>query len=149
MPAIYEHKLIVSQQEIDRLGHVNNIEYLQWMQDAATAHSTAQGWPGSRYGELGAGWVVRSHKIEYLAPALLDDAVVVKTWVANFEKIRSLRKFKIFREADNTVLAIAETQWVFICFQRRQPRRVPDEVRNAFIIVSESEEVMQLNPPAR
>jgi acyl-CoA thioester hydrolase len=140
MPAIFEHQLVVSEREIDRLGHVNNIEYLRWMQEAATAHSAAQGWPGSRYVELGAGWVVRSHKIEYLAQALLDDAVAVKTWVANFEKIRSLRKFKIVRSSDNALLAVAETQWVFVCYQRRQPRRVPDEVRNSFIIVGKDQE---------
>lgn len=140
MPAVFEHHLVVSKREIDRLGHVNNIEYLRWMQDAATAHSAAQGWPGSRYVELGAGWVVRSHKIEYLAQALLNDPIVVKTWVANFEKIRSLRKFKIMRASDDALLAVAETQWVFVCYQRRQPRRVPDEVRNAFHIVGIDEE---------
>jgi acyl-CoA thioester hydrolase len=140
MPAVFEHQLVVGEHEIDRLGHVNNIEYLRWMQDAATAHSAAQGWPGSRYVEFGAGWVVRSHKIEYLAQALVNDSIVVKTWVANFDKVRSLRKFKIMRASDNALLAVAETQWVFVCYQRRLPRRVPDEVRNAFHIVGIEEE---------
>lgn len=140
MPAIYEHQLIVSNHEIDRLGHVNNIDYLRWMQAAATAHSAAQGWPSARYLELGAGWVVRSHKIEYLAQAVEGEAIVVKTWVANIEKIRSLRKFKIVRVADNALLAVAETQWVFVCYQRIQPRRVPDEVRSAFEIVGSEAE---------
>ena len=47
--------------EIDGQGHANNVAYVQWMQDAAVAHSAAQGWPGERYVELGCGWVVRSH----------------------------------------------------------------------------------------
>lgn len=140
MPAIYEHELVVTEREIDRLGHVNNIEYLRWMQDAATAHSAAQGWPGKRYVELGAGWVVRSHKIEYLIQALLGESIVVKTWVASFDKIRSTRRFKMVRARDQAILAVAETQWVFVCYQGRGPRRVPEEVRNAFIVVSPDDE---------
>ena len=45
MPAIYCHSHVVRDDEIDGLGHVNNLHYLKWMQDAAVAHSAAQGWP--------------------------------------------------------------------------------------------------------
>lgn len=137
MPAVYDHLLIVQDHEIDRLGHVNNVEYIRWMQDAAAAHSAVQGWPGSRYFALGAGWVARSHKIEYLSPALPGDEIVVRTWIATFERIRSLRRFRILRKSDESLLAEAETMWVFINFEKRQPCRVPDEVRNAFELVED------------
>lgn len=135
MPAIFDHHRKVLDHEIDELGHVNNVEYLRWMQDAAMEHSSVQGWPVERYFELGAGWVARSHHIEYFSPALPNDEIVVRTWVANFQKLRSLRRFKILRRADETLLAEGETTWVFIQFQKRQPCRVPDQVRDAFIIV--------------
>jgi len=66
MPAVFEYHHTVLESEIDGQGHVNNLEYLKWMQDAAVAHSTAQGWPTARYKEEGAGFVARSHNIEYL-----------------------------------------------------------------------------------
>ena len=66
MPAIFEYHHSVVPDEIDRVGHVNNIEYMRWLQNAAVAHSTAQGWPPNAYYQLGRGWVVRSHFIEYL-----------------------------------------------------------------------------------
>lgn len=140
MPAIYEHYLTVEPSHIDRLGHVNNIEYIKWLQDAATAHSREQGWSSQRYTELGAVWFVRSHHIEYLAQAFLYDSVVVKTWVSSFDKIRSRRRFKIFRSTDQTVLAKAETEWVFVSLERQQPCRVPAELRDAFIVVKGSDE---------
>jgi len=148
MPAIFEHQHTVAVQEIDGLGHVGNVEYIRWLQDAAIAHSAAQGWPTSRYHQLGAGWVVRSHQIEYLAPAHLGDKVVVRTWVANLKGIRSLRKYEIYRLPAPTEeltaaegaawqrLAIAETLWVFISFQTRLPRRVPPEIETAFEILN-------------
>jgi acyl-CoA thioester hydrolase len=140
MPAIYHHQLTVPPSAIDGQGHANNLEYLRWMQDAAIAHSAAQGWPLDRYQQLGAGWVVRSHWIEYLAPALAGDVLTVLTWVAEFRKIRSLRKYKLIRHADHAVLAQAETDWAFIGLKHRVPRRIPDELASAFQIVAPQDE---------
>jgi acyl-CoA thioester hydrolase len=135
VPAIYEHALTVDQNAIDGQGHVNNLEHLRWMQEAAVAHSAAQGWPSSRYQEIGAGWVVRSHKVEYLQPIFVGDRIVVYTWVADFRKIRSLRKYKMVRVADQRVMAVAETDWTFIGLEHRVPRRIPRELVEAFEIV--------------
>jgi acyl-CoA thioester hydrolase len=140
MPNVYAHALTVSPDAIDGQGHVNNLEYLRWMQDAAVAHSTAQGWPPNRYLEIGAGWVVRSHWIEYLQPAFAGDVVTVFTWVADFRKIRSLRMYKFVRTGDDAVLARAETDWAFIGLEQRVPRRVPPELIQAFVIVPASDE---------
>jgi len=140
MPEIYQHRLIVPSDAIDGQGHANNVEYVRWMQDAAIAHSDAQGWTAERYRQLGAGWVVRTHKIEYLQAAFAGDEVTVYTWVSNFRKIRSLRKYKIVRAADETVLAVAETDWAFIVHDRRVPRRIPPEVAQAFVVVLEENE---------
>jgi len=140
MPAVFEFCLTVPEEAIDGQGHVNNLEYVRWMQEAAIAHSSAQGWTSERYRQLGAGWVVRSHKIEYLQAAFAGDPIVVYTWVADFRKVRSLRKYKIVRASDGTTLAKAETDWTFFAYENRVPRRVPAEVAAAFIVVPEEQE---------
>ena len=106
MPAVYEHHHTVTAKEIDQLGHANNIAYVRWMQWAATAHSDAQGWTLKDYQALGAGWVVRSHKIEYRRPAFEGDRIVVRTWVAAMDKVTSLRKYEIRRPSDDEMLAL-------------------------------------------
>ena len=140
MPAIFEYHHTVSDDEIDGQGHVGNLAYLKWMQAAAVAHSAAQGWPSERYIEIGAGWVVRSHKIEYLQPAFVNEKIVLLTWVATFKKVTSLRKYKFVRLENDAVLARAETNWAFIGFQRHVPRRVPSDVSKAFEIVALDQE---------
>lgn len=140
MPAIYEHSHRVLEDEIDGQGHVNNLAYLKWLLRAAVAHSAVQGWPAARYRELGAGWVVRSHWIEYLQPAFAHQEIVVRTWVSHFKKISSLRKYKIVRPDDNTTLAVAETNWAFVSLQHRVPRRIPAELTNSFVPVPEDQE---------
>jgi len=140
MPAVFEFSHTVTVDEIDGQGIAGNVVYVRWMQDAAVAHSTAQGWPPERYLEGQAGWVVRTHEIEYLQPAIEGDRVVVVTWVADFRKLTSLRRYRIVRPADETLLATAATNWVYIGMDRRMPRRIPPELRDAFEIVDEPAE---------
>ena len=135
MPAIFEYHHRVVSDEIDSLGHVNNIEFMRWLQDAAVAHSTAQGWPPKSYHQLGLGWVVRSHFIEYLLPAFVDDEIIVRTWVADMKRVTSLRRYELLRPSDAKQLAVAATNWAFVDFATHQLRRVPSEVLNAFELV--------------
>ena len=147
MPAIFEFRHIVQPGEIDGQGHVNNIEYLRWMQNAAVEHSAVQGWTTQRYLEAGAVFVVRSHQIEYLQPAFAGDEIKVVTWVNNFGKFTSLRKYQVIRERDNVLLASAATNWAFISWPRRLPKRFPPELVEAFVIVPEDQEPSLLRVP--
>ena len=63
----------VPETAIDGLGHVNNVEYVRWMQDAATAHADSSGCTAATVAD-GAVWVVRSHRIEYVRPATAKTA---------------------------------------------------------------------------
>ena len=135
MPAVYEHSHIVQPDEIDELGHVNNLIYLKWMMRAAEAHSAAQGWSTDEYRRLGSGWVVRSHTIKYLRPAFVGDEVLIRTWVANFKRSRSLRRFGVFRRTENAKLTVAASDYAFIDFRSMSPGPIPREVIDAFELV--------------
>lgn len=140
MPAIFEFPHLVSSDEIDGQGHVNNVSYVRWMQDAAVAHSREQGWNSTRYGEIGCSWVARRHTIEYLQPAFSGEKVVVVTWVADMKKITSLRKYRIVRPQDSAVLAVAETNWAFVNVKTGMPKRIPPEVVDSFELVPAEQE---------
>ena len=140
MPRIHRHPITVPPEAIDGNGHASNVAYVQWMQDAAIGHCVAQGWPTGRYRSIGATWVVRSHAIEYLQPARAGDAIEVVTWVADFRKIRSRRKYRFVRTGDAAVLARAETNWIFVDAGTGQPRPAPPEVVAAFEVAGEEPE---------
>jgi acyl-CoA thioester hydrolase len=132
--ARFHYPHVVSREDIDELGHAGNFHYIRWMQYAAIAHSTANGWPPERYNELGGGWVVRSHQITYLKPAFEGDALSIETWVENLRSATSLRRYLIRRE-DGTLLARAETDWAFVNYATQKPVRIPPELASAFEIV--------------
>lgn len=135
MVDVFHYRRHVRPEEIDELGHVGNLHYLQWAVDAAVAHSTAQGWDGEAYRRSGCAFVVRSHQIEYLRAAMPGDEIEIRTWVAGFRKVTSLRRYKILRASDNVVLARAATDWAFIKLSTGMPTRIPPEVQQAFTIV--------------
>ena len=136
MDALFRFEITVPADVVDENRHANNVAYLQWMQDAAIRHSAHAGCTAMTQA-LGATWVVRMHHIEYLSPAFAGDALTVLTWVANFRKVRSLRRYKVVRNADRAVLAQGETDWVFVDANSGRPRAIPDEIKNAFVISAE------------
>ena len=140
MVAIGTVDLVVPESAIDVNGHVNNVQYVQWMQDAAMAHSASLGWPQERYATIGRTWVIRSHTIEYLHSAYAGDHITIHTWVAEFHRFRTLRKFKFVRLGDNSTLAVAATVFIFCDLATGKPRSIPPEVLAAYPLVNSNEE---------
>lgn len=136
MEPVYRFEIQVSPEVVDRNRHVNNVAYVQWMQDAAVQHSAATGC--TRMTEaVGATWVARTHRIEYLSPAFTGDVITVLTWVADLRKVRSLRRYKFVRVADQKILAQGETEWVFVEASTGRPRGIPKEIADLFEPVSD------------
>jgi acyl-CoA thioester hydrolase len=133
---IFRHEIQVTPDMVDRNGHVNNVTYVQWMQDTAVAHARTSGCTQVTQ-MLGATWVVRTHHIEYLKPVFAGDTIAVLTWVANFRKVRSLRKYKLVRASDQAIVAEAETDWVLVKASTGRPRPIPEEVRRTLPVVNE------------
>jgi acyl-CoA thioester hydrolase len=139
MPRIYKLDLIVAKEATDEFGHVNNQRYIAWMQEVATAHSTANGWPMERYLGIGAAWVVRSHFIEYLRPAFADDRIEIFTWAASLALREVSRKYLFRRTGDRRALVRAETKWVYVDIKSGRPKRVPEDLLAAFEAVPEDD----------
>ena len=142
LPRIHVRDFTVPGTTIDVNGHVNNLEYLRWMQDAAVEHSAARGWPLQRYRATHTAWVVRSHSIEYLRPAFTGDPLSLLTWVADLRPRSSLRKYLVWRASDRQVLARAETLWVFVDADTGRARAIPEELRSSFEVVADPDEVL-------
>lgn len=139
MPKVYCDELIVPKEAEDLNGHVNNVEYLRWMQDAAMKHAAVNGCAEAT-AAAGATWVVRAHKIEYLKPAFAGDCVAVLTWVVNLRRVQSLRKYRIFRRSDKVLLVEGETEWVFVDAAKGTLRSIPEEVKARFELLPDGRE---------
>ena len=132
---IFSRFFTIPQSAIDENGHVNNVAYVQWMQDIAVEHYASIG--GVQAQGPDATWVVREHRIEYLLPAFAGEEIEIRTWVENVRRVRSLRKYEFVRRSDGRILVKGETDWVFVDARTGMPRAIPKEVSSVFNLASE------------
>ena len=141
---IYTKQFDVPADAIDQQGHVSNLAYVAWMQDVAIEHSAAVGWPLDRYLALGAGWVVRSHFIDYLRPVFAGERLSVHTWVPRFDQRATPRRYLFVREHDRRLVAEAETKWVFVDLASGRRRALPAELLAAFDAMPDERTVREM-----
>jgi acyl-CoA thioester hydrolase len=122
----YTKTITIPPAAIDENGHVNNVVYVQWMQDIAVEHYDSAGGVAAQ-GE-NATWVVREHKIEYLQPAFAGQDIEIRTWVEDARRVRSLRKYEFVRKSDGALLVRGETDWVFVDTRSGRPLPIPQAV---------------------
>jgi acyl-CoA thioester hydrolase len=78
---------------LDDLNHVNNVQYLLWVQEVAKKHwEFLAGENIDRYHF----WVVRSHQIDYKYSAKLEDELLINTYVGKTQDYISERIVEIF-----------------------------------------------------
>jgi acyl-CoA thioester hydrolase len=132
MPAIHHQNFQVRYYECDAYGHLNNINYLRWMQEAAFGASAAVGYDFARYTGLGCLWLVRETDIEYLIPLEYGDEVDIKTSVIDFRRSHSRRRYEFINTKTGQLAACAETDWVYIDSKTLRPAAIPPEMQLAF-----------------
>jgi len=125
---------VVTPGDIDELDHVNNVVYLQWVQEVAAAH-----WHHAATSEqiIDILWVAIRHEIQYEAPAFLDDEIIARTWVETWTRATSERHTEIVRRSDGTVLARARTIWAAIDPESQRPRRLDKGIAERFLATTE------------
>jgi acyl-CoA thioester hydrolase len=129
-PIRFDHPILAGEIDVDANGHVNNVVYLRWVQEAAVAH-----WTSVAAVEVRAdvSWVVVRHEIDYKRPAFPGDALVARTWVDRITVATTERRCEILRGADGELLAKSLTVWCAIDPRTGKPRRIDPRVRSYFL----------------
>ncbi len=129
---VFEIRHTVKKEEIDNLGHVNNIVYLKWFMDIAGSHSTSIGWPHKKMIEAGEGWVVRRHELDYLVSIMPGEKLKIRTWISSWKRASSKREYEVVRESDGKVLAQGRTIWVWVNYRTGRISHIPAEIIEKF-----------------
>ncbi|RMG72710.1 MAG: hypothetical protein D6711_12415 [Chloroflexi bacterium] len=130
MPYVHTIQFPVRHYECDANGNVQHAVYLGYMQEAAFAGSAAVGYSAQRYADIGLHWLAYETDLEHYTPLRYGDTVTIKTWVADFRRVRSLRQYELYR--DNELVARAATDWVLIDTNAMYPVTIPPEIIEAY-----------------
>jgi acyl-CoA thioester hydrolase len=125
MKDIFELKIKVTAEHIDKLNHVNNVVYVKWMDWVAVEHWEFLTKNNPLPEHI---WVVLKHEIDYLKQAILGDDITVKTWVGETRGFKSERLMAFYKGSE--LLVKAKTVWGMLNSKNFKPTRIRENVLN-------------------
>jgi acyl-CoA thioester hydrolase len=112
--------------ECDAEGFLRVPTLLGYLQETAFDASATVGWSAQRYAEVGFQWFAYETQLELYHPLRYMDTIEIRTWVANFRRVCSLRNYEVYW--DSKLVARAGTDWVFINASTGVLAQIPEEV---------------------
>ncbi len=130
VPTVHVEPYRVRFDECGADGSLRTSNYLRYMQDVASVHSSMAGYTREWYRENGIFWVVRYLDLHLLGPSGTGESLAVSTAVTGFRRIWA-RRHSEFHESRGALVAEADVDWVLTTEQGR-PTRVPADIVSRF-----------------
>ena len=132
MSTIFDLNIQVLPEHIDLLGHVNNVLYVQWMQDVATAHIEQLGLGLAQYLQLKHAMVAVEHHVQYRKAAFEGEDIILRTWLDDLNTLYSFRQYVFYRPKDQSILFVGQTKWACIEIESGRPKRMSPSFTQAY-----------------
>ena len=126
---VFETTRTVIADDLDDLMHVNNVRYVQWVQDLAKAHWEAATTLLQQKDNI---WVLLSHHIDYKSSAKMSDEIHLKTYVTRSEGVTSTRIVEMFHKDSGKLIVKSETTWCLLDGNSKKPKRISPEIAAVF-----------------
>ena len=120
---LYSYTQKVEKEHIDILLHVNNVVYLQWVNDISERHWNILAKNGLKEKYF---WVVLRHELDYVGQAVLNDDITLTTWIGESKGVKSVRHVEIYKGED--LLLKAASTWCLIDAKTLRPTRIKDDI---------------------
>jgi len=123
----FQHSFKVKLHDIDALNHVNNIVYLQWVQEIAYMHWDTLAPAAIKDIYV---WMVLRHEIDYLNQAYVNDTITIYTWIDETQGVKSTRIVHIYCE--DKLLTKSKSTFCLLDKQTLKPRRIDKDILELF-----------------
>ena len=123
----FSNSFIVKPEHLDEQHHVNNVVYVQWIQDVAVAH-----WQNVASAESQASftWFLVRHEIDFKQQAFAGEEITVTTWVGKATKVTCERFTEIRR--NEILLVQAKSNWCMFDTKTKKLAKINSEIREQF-----------------
>lgn len=121
----YTYKVIVDSNSIDENNHVNNVKYLEWMQDAAMKHTVDSGVYEKTIDSIHK-WFTKKNIIEYEGQSFLGDKLEIITWLSEIKNTSAVRKYIIYNA--RKIIATGESIFIYFSLKEMKPIPIPNIV---------------------
>ena len=130
VPVVFRWRAPAWQADVDAFGELRTSTLLRLLQETATRASTDAGFDPAYYRDSGAMWLVRRTAVALLAPVRYGDEIEIRTWIADFRRVRSQREYEL--SVGERPVARAHTDWVYVDAAGR-PARIPADMERRFV----------------
>ena len=122
MKPVHIKEIVVSDKHLDQNNHVNNVQYVHWVEEMAKEH-----WDIFKNSTPFADdfWVLSDHDIQYKKQVFKDEVLTLKTYPEKPEGIRQPRKVEFYRGEE--LVVDSRTLWILMDSQNLKIRRVPED----------------------
>jgi acyl-CoA thioester hydrolase len=118
--------------QIDFVGHVNNIVYVQWLENGRVRLLEAIGLPALEIAfSKGIVPVLTETFIRYKKPLFLNNTVTIEVWLSKLNNASAIMEFRFLNE-NGELCAIARQKGLFIDRKSMKPVRLTKEYQTAF-----------------
>ncbi|MFV8224594.1 acyl-CoA thioesterase [Christiangramia aquimixticola] len=128
-PEIYEKHISVEKDHLDDQNHVNNVQYVQWIQDVAQEHWEKRASSEQKSKMI---WVVVKHEIDYKKEAFMGDPISLQTYVGETTHVTSVRHVIIKNSETGKVLVEAKTTWCLLDSETKRPIKISEDLKSVF-----------------
>ena len=131
MPITYSENYTVQAHDIDENKHMNNVRYVVLIQEISKRHwyniVNQKSYNDDYY------WVVINHNINYRSSALLNEELIIETFVEKIDKLYSYRRVIVKQKTSGKECMNALTKWCLISAETRRVCRIPEAFIDMFM----------------
>lgn len=119
MSLIFQKEIKVTEQHIDQNKHVNNVQYVHWVEEIAGEHWEFVKHKTDCPDDI---WMLLDHHIQYKKQVYLNDIITIKTYPKAPEGIKQPRKVEFY--CNGKLVVDSLTLWVLIDLKTQRIKRL-------------------------
>ncbi|MBP2619708.1 acyl-CoA thioesterase [Chryseobacterium jejuense] len=119
MSLVYEKQIKVTEEHIDQNNHVNNVQYVHWVEEIAAEHWDLLKHKTEYENDV---WMLLDHHIRYKKQVYLGDIIIVKTYPQAPEGAKQPRKVEFY--CNDELVVDSSTLWVLFDMEAKKIKRL-------------------------
>jgi len=126
-----EFELEVYTYQIDIVGHLSNIIYVEWMEIGRLKLLEAMGLPVTELTKKDIFPILVSTSITYKQPIFYGEKIKLEVWLSKLNAASAIIEFRFIKN-DNVLAATGNQKGLFINGSSGKPFRLPEDDRKLF-----------------
>jgi acyl-CoA thioester hydrolase len=127
-PDVFRSQRTVLWRDLDTMQHVNNAMYAEYLEEAGFQVVAAHHWPLDRMLRDGFAILLRSQRLQYLAPSGLGEPLDIATWVSEVRRTSAWRNYVLTGPGETRPRLRAQALGAWVDLASGRPRRIPAQM---------------------